>query len=220
MSGNPEESTNPEHNLTPAEVDNLNRLEAVAERGLGTYAEVGDALAEIRDRRLYRGTHPSFEAYVRERWGVGTAPRRKPCEALASACEETLSAIPGSDRMDIEIRVDVRRHEDPLATADSRSSGAREVGEPTREELLPTLRLLLTEAAATVGAVAHQLESRAADIDDGARERLRNDVLVLDGEVAVITALLFEPVDWDSELKRLLEEELPPLDTDTDPEDE
>jgi hypothetical protein len=44
-------------------------LEAVIERGLGTFVEVGEALEEIRGSRLYRETHPTFEAYCRDRWG-------------------------------------------------------------------------------------------------------------------------------------------------------
>lgn len=41
--------------------------EAVIEQGLRTFVEVGTALADIRDRHLYE--QPTFEAYVRERWG-------------------------------------------------------------------------------------------------------------------------------------------------------
>jgi len=85
-------------------------------------------------------------------------------------------------------------------------------------ELLPALRWLLTHASGTIGEVVHQLESRAADIDDGARAQLRDDVHVVDGELAVVKALLLELIDWDSELRRLLEDELPPLGTDTDPD--
>jgi hypothetical protein len=47
----------------------LLELETVVERGLETFYEVGRALCEIRDRRLYRETHRKFEDYVRERWG-------------------------------------------------------------------------------------------------------------------------------------------------------
>jgi hypothetical protein len=85
-------------------------------------------------------------------------------------------------------------------------------------ELLPALRWLLTHASGTIGEVVHQLESHAADIDDAARAQLRDDVLVVDDELAVVKALLLELIDWDSELRRLLEYELPPLDTDTDPD--
>lgn len=43
--------------------------EAVIERGLETFVEVGQALMAIRDGRLYKATHSSFDAYCRERWG-------------------------------------------------------------------------------------------------------------------------------------------------------
>jgi hypothetical protein len=175
-------STNPERDLTPAEIGDLERLEALARQGLGTYVHVGNALAQIRDRHLYRGSHASFEAYLRERWGVNmpngdpmsqalgadastlagepeprAAVGTKPCEALARACEKTLSALDGAGRLDIEIRLAVR-------------------------------------------------------------EQLRDDVLFLGAELAVVKALLAEVIDWDSELTRLLDDELPPLDPDTDPE--
>ena len=38
------------------------------ERGLATFVEVGRALAEIRDQRLYRASHRTFEEYCHERW--------------------------------------------------------------------------------------------------------------------------------------------------------
>jgi len=38
-------------------------------RGLATFVEVGQALMKIRDARLYRETHETFESYCRERWG-------------------------------------------------------------------------------------------------------------------------------------------------------
>lgn len=47
----------------------LDQLEVIIERGQQTFIEVGRALMEIRDRRLYRETHATFEAYCGERWG-------------------------------------------------------------------------------------------------------------------------------------------------------
>lgn len=47
----------------------LDELEDKIERGLQTFVEVGDALSEIRDARLYRESHDTFEDYCRERWG-------------------------------------------------------------------------------------------------------------------------------------------------------
>lgn len=43
------------------------------ERGMKTFIDVGLALAEIRDSRLYKGTHDTFEAYLEGRWGMSRA---------------------------------------------------------------------------------------------------------------------------------------------------
>jgi N6-adenosine-specific RNA methylase IME4 len=43
--------------------------EAIIERGLVTFTEVGESLLIIRDNRLYKETHSTFESYCQERWG-------------------------------------------------------------------------------------------------------------------------------------------------------
>jgi hypothetical protein len=56
--------------LTTIEAESFAKLEARVEAGLMNFIDVGNALSEIRDRKLYRATHPnSFEEYCRERWG-------------------------------------------------------------------------------------------------------------------------------------------------------
>src|SRR5215471_844919 len=54
--------------LTEPERGRLVELESVIARGLGSFVEVGRALQEIRDRRLYREQHATFEGYCRERF--------------------------------------------------------------------------------------------------------------------------------------------------------
>jgi hypothetical protein len=51
----------------------LDALEAVIDEGLKTFVEVGNALLEIRDSRLYRGDFGTFEDYCRERWQMERA---------------------------------------------------------------------------------------------------------------------------------------------------
>jgi hypothetical protein len=51
--------------LTASEAQTLEDAEMEIERGLRS---AGDALRIIRDQRLYRATHSSFETYCRERW--------------------------------------------------------------------------------------------------------------------------------------------------------
>ncbi|MFL5864840.1 MAG: hypothetical protein ACJ780_29440 [Solirubrobacteraceae bacterium] len=52
------------------ELEHLSRLEAIVERSLDVDVEAGNALAEISDAQLYRGTYDTFATYLRERWGM------------------------------------------------------------------------------------------------------------------------------------------------------
>lgn len=72
----------PVHDLTPAEQDHLRHLEGLIGPGLETFVLVGEALAEIRDLRLYGETHRTFEDYCGERWGIS---KRHANRTIASA---------------------------------------------------------------------------------------------------------------------------------------
>ncbi|WP_306415006.1 MULTISPECIES: hypothetical protein [unclassified Calothrix] len=52
--------------LTPEEQSDRLHLERKVERA---FFEAGKTLAELRDRRLYRSTHRTFEEYCRDRFG-------------------------------------------------------------------------------------------------------------------------------------------------------
>ena len=54
--------------LSKQQQSDLRACEQVIERGLSTFVQVGKALAKIRDDRLYKTTHKSFERYCQERW--------------------------------------------------------------------------------------------------------------------------------------------------------
>ena len=55
--------------LSIQEQQSLEQNEAVIRQGCQTFLEVGEALLNIRDNRLYRALYPTFEQYCRERWG-------------------------------------------------------------------------------------------------------------------------------------------------------
>jgi hypothetical protein len=55
--------------LSLAESKRLIELEQTIERGQKTFVEVGRALAEIRDLKLYKSDYGSFTEYCREKWG-------------------------------------------------------------------------------------------------------------------------------------------------------
>lgn len=57
--------------LTPAENRHFGSLEKRIERGLQTFREVGQALMDIRDQRLYRAAYKTFEEYCTNRWQMG-----------------------------------------------------------------------------------------------------------------------------------------------------
>jgi len=57
--------------LSVAEKSRLDELTGVVDRHLKSFMEVGRALSEIRDARLYRNTHESFEEFCKEKWDIG-----------------------------------------------------------------------------------------------------------------------------------------------------
>lgn len=65
------EPSEPATALSQNERDELEECEGIVEKGLGTCFEVGDALLRIRDSRLYRDTHTTFQQYCQERWHLG-----------------------------------------------------------------------------------------------------------------------------------------------------
>ena len=54
--------------ITPAESVRLCELERIIQKGKDTFVEVGTALSEIRDSRIYRATFKTFEDYCKDRW--------------------------------------------------------------------------------------------------------------------------------------------------------
>jgi hypothetical protein len=67
------DSLTPTVALTDEETHDLQKHEEVIEKGLKTFLEVGAALADIRDRRLYRVDYHSFATYLEEKWSLKKA---------------------------------------------------------------------------------------------------------------------------------------------------
>ena len=76
-----------------------------------------------------------------------------------------------------------KRPEPPQLQPDLWPSPERAI-EVGADELLRRLRWLMTASSGTIANIAHQLESHAAELDDDAWEQLRDDVLVLDEDIA------------------------------------
>jgi hypothetical protein len=75
--------------LDATEQADLARLETIVDRGLTGFVEVGNALLEISDRRLYRATHSTFQEYVQEKWNMTARRAYQLCEAA-----EVVKALP------------------------------------------------------------------------------------------------------------------------------
>ena len=67
--------------LTPRDAADFKALECRIEEGKQTFVQVGLALLEIRDRKLYRETHGNFQNYCRTRWGFSGSRAHQLIEA-------------------------------------------------------------------------------------------------------------------------------------------
>lgn len=247
-------SPNFDNRRSSAEVAHLSKLEGIVRRGLDTDLEVGNALAEIRDTWLYRATHETFEAYLRDRWRMSgprayqliqaaeaaiassdalhdpapatrsparpPAVRRDGSDGLAIVWEQARQEFGDDDVTAVDIHLTVHRRQQPQLPT---PYGWPNPPDPAKLEagaLLRRLRWLMTESSGTIAYVAHQLESRRAELDEDACDQLRDDVSVLDEDIASLKALLDATVDWDAEHGRLIAGDVPPFEDELDEEDD
>jgi len=138
---------------------------------------------------------------------------------LARGWEQAFRAFGEGDVTAADIRLTFYKHQHPDDATLEPMPQPGPAGTARTGAMVPMLRWLLTEATGTIANVAHQLETRAAEIDDDARVQLQDDLIVLDDELMTVKALLGEPIDWDQENRRLLAGEIPPLESAADEED-
>jgi hypothetical protein len=73
--------------LTLSECRRLDELESVIGRGLKCFDEVGLALKEIHDKKLYRDQHATFEGYCRKRWNLSRIHGHRLIQAAGVAAD-------------------------------------------------------------------------------------------------------------------------------------
>lgn len=143
--------------LTPGEQRHLTSLEKRIERGLSTFREVGEALLDIRDNRLFRATHPTFESYCRERWDID---RGRAYQLMGAA--EVAQALPtGKHRLVNEAQA---RELVPLLHTDP--AKFTEVWQTIAESQGPLTAPVIREAVRT--ALGTEPEPKAPDTTTGA----------------------------------------------------
>ncbi|MGO9022524.1 MAG: DUF5131 family protein [Syntrophobacteraceae bacterium] len=76
--------------ISKLEKSQLLKHEEIISKNLTAFYEVGTALITIRDGRLYRETHTTFEVYCRERWGMS----RFYAHRLIGASEVVVDLLP------------------------------------------------------------------------------------------------------------------------------
>jgi len=145
-------------------VRTLTDLEGIIERGLDTFVDVGEALAEIRDRQMYRETHATFEAYCRERWGWSRSYAYRHIEAAQAVALLPIGNIPRSESVAREL---------VTLTPDARAELAAGID-------------FSTATAAEVKRAAREIKSRERKARDQTRINQRAEVLAtahpLEGE--------------------------------------
>jgi hypothetical protein len=130
-------------------------------------------------------------------------------QALTALCQRLLQALDGEEVRAAEIRFVVHKHERehpsyPRLDPESAAGGGG--------ELVWELRRLIAWSGGTLADVARALETRGADLDDNARELLRDELAALDIDLDSLNVHLAAPIDWDTELEYLLAGEVAPFD--------
>lgn len=125
--------------MTDVTTTRLGELEAVIQRGLDTFVEVGAALLEIRDARLYRETHGTFEEYCQHRWGMSRRHANRTIEAAGVAgVLGPIGPTPASESVARELTPVLR--EDPERVPEVWGEVVQEHGpEPTAKQVRETV---------------------------------------------------------------------------------
>lgn len=127
--------------LNGGERERLQELESVIDAGARAFVQMGQALGEVRDARLYREGHDTFEAYCRAKWGLS---RARAYELMAAAgVADALSAIadtplPRSEAVSREL---APLRDDPDAMATAMSAAVEQHGDsPTAAQVREVVR--------------------------------------------------------------------------------
>lgn len=149
--------TPPADTLTEEEAQELEGCEEVIENGLNIWYQVGEALLHIRDNRLYRASHKTFEEYLNERWGMS----RSRAHRLIDASQVAANLLPIGNILANEAQA---RELVPFAPDEQRL--IVEVGKEVFGDRKPT-----ASDYKSLGTVLREVMSTGA-IDDGTGEQI------------------------------------------------
>lgn len=117
----------------------LAQLESIIAKGKQTFVEVGLAILRIRDAKLYKSTHSSWESYCVQRWGWGRNYANKLARSASTAAElaEQGTAVPTERHARELAAVDPDKRADVISIA---NAGAE--GEPTADDIRDAAKAL------------------------------------------------------------------------------
>jgi len=165
--------------LPESEAYQLASCEGRIEAGLSSFIEVGEALSAIREGKLYRATHGTFEDYCKAKWNLN----KRYCDRLIEAKEIVKNLGPmgpeiKSERQARELsRVEPARREEVVAKAVEATGGKltasaiREAAQPV--EQAPQV-IEMTPAAKSIPRISTAETSEAEQLWGVARSRLDN----------------------------------------------
>jgi hypothetical protein len=158
----------------------LRELEDVIERGLATFVEVGEALLEIRDTRLYRATHATFEAYCRDRWRMGREYAHRLIEASQVVSLLPVGNTVSSERVARELVPVLRR--DPVSLPAVLDEAAERCG--AGPVTAAAVRAVVRERLRTMAAESEaDIREATADWTEAQRDALSADRMRRLGEL-------------------------------------
>lgn len=137
-------------------------------------------------------------------------------QAIAVLRDRLLHELGRAEVRAAEIRLTVQKHGHRSYPRLDLSSRPGAVG----GELALELRRLIAWSGGTIADVAEALETHGLDLDESARELLRDEVEALEIDLALLNVRLAEPVDWDREFERMLGGEIAPFDDPAGDEDD
>lgn len=188
------------------EATQLARCEQVIERGIAVFTEVGRALTEIRDGKLYRVNHKTFEAYCDARWGIVRSrayqliDQAKVADAIVSGVK--LSTVVDISRRDVvalksdltasvaAVRVLVDGGQKPDAAVKAVAASVRsanvEVQQANDRRRQDTVRELPTDVQQHIAASAERRNQRPSmqEVDEHDIDELTNTIAAQVEEIA------------------------------------
>jgi hypothetical protein len=105
----------------------LSQCEVVIEKGMNTFVEVGLALLEIRDDRLYKEQYSTFEEYLERRWGMS----RSYAHRLIDAAQVASNLLPIGNKPISESQIRSLTHLEPEEQREAWDAATNDNPHPT-----------------------------------------------------------------------------------------